>query len=330
MDSRILTRRHLIAAAAALGAASAPAPCRSLAKTPMPTQQVPAFYRFKIGSMNATVVSDGDLAVGDPTAIFGGIEKEQIKGMLQSKFLPLDQTPMEENVLVLDTGAKLVMFDAGMGHSTLFGKTSGRLLANLKAAGIDPNDIDAVVISHAHSDHCWGLIDAAGKSAFPNAQIYMSEADFDFWTDEAKMSIKTPLDLAPFIKGAREALLPHRDRMVFFKDGQEFLPGIQAMAAPGHTVGHTIFIVSSAGQSLAVTADLTHHPVLLMEVPRMFFVYDTDTAQSVATRGRVLDMLAAQRMPLIAYHFPWPGIGNVAKAGEGFRYYPSQLVMQPT
>jgi len=182
MNSSILSRRHLLAAAAGLGAASALPFERSLAKTPVPTQQVPAFYRFKIGSMNATVVSDGDLAVGDPTAIFAGVDKEQIKAMLESRFLPLDGTPMEENVLVLDTGTKLVMFDAGMGPSTLFSKTSGRLRANLKAAGIDPNDIDAIVMSHAHADHCWGLIDAAGKSSFPNAQIYISQADFDFWT----------------------------------------------------------------------------------------------------------------------------------------------------
>jgi glyoxylase-like metal-dependent hydrolase (beta-lactamase superfamily II) len=209
----------------------------------------------------------------------------------------------------------------------MFGPTTGKMLASMKAAGIDPKDIDAVVATHAHCDHVWGIQGDDGKPNFPNAQIYISQADFDFWTDEAKLAMKDPAYMKPFVEGARKNLLPNRDRLVFFKDGQEFLPGIQAMSAPGHTVGHTIFMITSDGKTLAAIGDLTHHQVLLVEKPRIEFAYDTDSKQSANTRVRVLDMLAANRIPLIAYHFPWPGIGHVAKHGDGFRYHPSPMQM---
>ena len=118
-----------------------------------------------------------------------------------------------------------------------------------------------------------------------------------------------------------------RDRVVFFKDGQEFLPGITAIGAPGHTVGHTIFNISSGGKSMAYIGDLTHHPVLLMEKPLTEFAYDTDPKQSAQTRVKLLNMLAADKTPIVAYHFAWPGYGHVAKQGDGFRYFPSPMNM---
>ena len=128
-----------------------------------------------------------------------------------------------------------------------------------------------------------------------------------------------------FVEIARNNLLPVRDRLVFVKDGQEFLPGIQAIAAPGHTIGHTMFMLTSGGKSLCFIGDLTHHQVLLVERPRIEFAYDTDPKQSAATRVKMLDMLAANKTELIAYHFPWPGIGHVAKQGDGFRYFASPM-----
>ena len=122
-------------------------------------------------------------------------------------------------------------------------------------------------------------------------------------------------------------MLPNRDRIVFVKDGQEFLPGIQAMAAPGHTVGHMVFMITSQGKTICNSADIAHHHVLIVENPKIEFAFDTDPKQGVATRIRILDMLAAQRIPLLAYHFPWPGIGYIAKRGDGFHYTPSTLQM---
>jgi glyoxylase-like metal-dependent hydrolase (beta-lactamase superfamily II) len=119
--------------------------------------------------------------------------------------------------------------------------------------------------------------------------------------------------------------MPNRDRLVFFKDGVEILPGVQAMSAPGHTVGHTIFMVTSNGQTLCVSADTAHHSLLTLSNPKVEFGFDTDPQQGAATRIRLFDMLAAQRLPVLAYHFPWPGIGHVAKEGEGYRFIPEQF-----
>ena len=321
-------RQALLGSAAVAGAATFNGlPLPAHAKAPFANDQAPYFYRFAHGKMQATVISDGILPLGEPSGTFLGSSKEEIGKMLTNNFLSPSIVVLEQNILVLNTGDKLVLFDTGMGTSQMFGPTPGKMLANLKSAGIDPKDIDAVVATHAHCDHVWGIMGNDGSRNFPNAQIYISQADFDFWTDEAKLAMKDPAYMKPFVEGARKNLLPIRDRLVFIKDGQEFLPGIQAMSAPGHTVGHTIYMITSDGKSLAAIGDLTHHQVILLEKPRIEFAFDTDPKQSAGTRVRLLDMLASNRIPLLAYHFPWPGMGHVAKQGDGFRYFAAPLQM---
>jgi glyoxylase-like metal-dependent hydrolase (beta-lactamase superfamily II) len=321
-----LARRRLLAgiggtaAAAFIGSASM-APVR--AKAPMQNTQAPAFYRFKLGAIEATVVSDGPLPMGEPKPdIFVGLSKDEFGKALTDNFLPTDNVVLEQNALVVNTGDRVALFDTGMGTSKMLGPDTGRLIANLKAAGIAAGDIDAVVLTHAHPDHCFGLMTDAGARLFPNAQIYMAQADLEFWTDEGKLSNDM---LKGFVAGARQQLLPNRDRMVFVKDGEEFLPGVQAMSAPGHTVGHTVYIVTSQGKTLCNAGDIAHHHVIASERPRLEFTYDTDGKQAVASRLRVFDMLAAQRIPFVAYHFTWPGLGYLAKRGEAFRYFPAPM-----
>ncbi len=327
MRDVLLTRRRLLAGATALGMTGLAAPLAggALAKAPMSGTQAPSFYRFRIGTFEATVVSDGPLNLGPPKeGVFAGLSKDDMTRALTDHFLPTDNVALEQNALVVNTGDRLVLFDTGVGASKLLGPTAGRLLQNLKAAGIDPKDVDAVALTHAHPDHCFGLMGEDGTRNFPNAQIYMAQADLDFWTDEGKLGHQM---IGAFVDGARKQLLPNRERIVFVKDGQEILPGIQAMAAPGHTVGHTIFAITSAGKTLYNVGDVAHHFVLATEQPRLEFMFDTDAKQAVASRLRVFDMLAQSRTPFITYHFPWPGIGHVARNGDAYRYFPMPLSM---
>jgi glyoxylase-like metal-dependent hydrolase (beta-lactamase superfamily II) len=150
----------------------------------------------------------------------------------------------------------------------------------------------------------------------------MAQNEFEFWTDESKADNDM---MKMMVGGARRNLLPNRDRIVFIKDGQEVLPGIQAMASPGHTVGHTCYLITSEGQSLLNLCDIAHHHVLSTELPRAAFAFDTDGKQGVASRLRIFDMLTSSRMPIVAYHFPWPGLGYIARQPVGYRYVPMPL-----
>src|SRR5260370_35980743 len=253
-------RRSVLALGAGRGA-TAMLGGSALARAPKLGTQTPYWHRFILGGAEITVVSDGPLPLGPPKGTFIGVPDEEVRKMLSDNFLSPDNVVLEQNSPIVNTGDKLVLFDTGMGTLKLFGPTTGRQQKSMAEAGIKPGDIDAVVLSHAHIDHIGGIVGADDKSLFPNAQFYIAQSDFDFWTDEGK--IGSPLK--DFVVHARKNLMPVRYRLVFFKDGQEFLPGIQAIAAPGHTVGHHMFMVTSDGKSFAFLGDLTHHAVLLLE-----------------------------------------------------------------
>jgi glyoxylase-like metal-dependent hydrolase (beta-lactamase superfamily II) len=324
-----VSRRGLMLGGAALGlgAATGFIPTPATAKAPFSALQVPYYYRFPVGKFQATIVSDGPLPLGEPSGTMKGITKDEIGKALAENFLPTDSIVLEQNVLVVNTGSRLVMFDSGMGTSKAFGPTTGRLLRSLRESGINPAAIDDVICSHAHIDHVGGLASEKGKRYFPNATIHLAKSDYDFWTDEKKLTG----DLKAFVVHARQNLLPYKDRMKFFEDGKDVVPGVQAMAAPGHTVGHSIFIIKSENKSLAYIGDTTHHQILLTEKPRTEFAYDTDPKQAVQSRLKVFDMLSKDRVPFVAYHFPWPGVGNLSKQGDGYRFYatPMELVKIP-
>jgi len=317
-----VSRRSLLALGAGLGATAMMGE-GALARAPKVGTQSAYFYRFNVGAAEVTVVSDGPLSLGDPKGTFTGVPDDELRKMLTDNFLSPTSVVLEQNSPIVNVGDKLVLFDTGLGTAKGFGPTTGRQQKSLSEAGIKPEDIDAVVISHGHPDHIGGVVDDSGKPLFPNAQVYIAQSDLEFWTDEKKMDGP----LKDFIALARKNLLPVRDRIVFYKDGQEFLPGIQAMAAPGHTVGHTMFMITSEGKSFAYLADLTHHPILLLEKPRMEFSYDTDPKQAADSRVRMLDMLAANKIAVLPYHYPWPGLGHVVKTGEGFHYVPQPMTM---
>jgi glyoxylase-like metal-dependent hydrolase (beta-lactamase superfamily II) len=321
-----LSRRALFGAAAAalpLWPAS-----EARAAAPFRNELPPAWHRFRIGAFEATIVSDGALPLGRPAPAFPASPPEEIEALMRAHFLPVNEATLEQNALILNTGRELILFDTGMGESMgpqskMFGPTTGRLLRNMRAAGVEPEQIDLVCATHAHCDHVWGLVDERGRRVFPNAQLAISEADLKYWTDDGNK--RGPEWVSVFIEGAKKNLAAYRDRMVMVRDGQEVVPGVTAIATPGHTVGHYVYAITSGGTTLVNTGDLAHHHVLLLRRPLWEFAYDTDPRQSAQTRLRMLDRLATDRLAVLSYHFPWPGLGHVAKEGEGFAWHPAPM-----
>ncbi|WP_137176310.1 MBL fold metallo-hydrolase [Roseomonas sp. AR75] len=314
----MLTRRMALGAGVALlgaGAAQAAAPMRG--------GQVAGWYRFRLGAFECTVISDGAINLAPPYPTFGGsvATEAEVTEALRAAFLPTDRLPTFVNCLVVNTGPSLVLLDAGVGPKPAFGPGTGRLPASLAAAGISPADVDVVAFTHAHADHSWGIADAAGADVFPNARFLMTGADIDFWTAEANLALPEPL--RTLVAGTREVVLPRRARFGTLATSAEVVPGIRAMPTHGHTLGHVSFLIESEGQRLLAMGDVANHAVLALQRPDWPFGFDADPAIAAATRRRVLDMAATDRLQVLGYHFPWPGLGHVERRGQGFAFVAS-------
>ena len=313
-----LTRRSF--GLAALGGAALPAlpAVPALAKAPQDSGQVPGVYRMKVGTFEVTVLNDGWLPIesknysGDPA----GAEK-----LLHAAFQP-DATPTPVNEWLINTGDKLVLVDTGT--SNVLAPTLGRMAKSLAAAGVDAAAIDAVVISHIHPDHCAGLLTTDKKVAFPNATVHVNADEYAWWTQG---DIKVP-DAKPFWKPftelGRAAFKPYADagKVQTFKDGTELVPGITAIAAPGHTVGHSMVRVHPAGGDLLLWVDIVHNAALQFPEPERAIAFDLERPKAIATRKKVMDMAATDRVMVGGTHLAFPGIGHVARAGTGYAWVP--------
>jgi len=320
---RIHARRAFVLAssAAALGAPAAvlgPRPVLAQdqpAAQPAARGQAPGFYRFKVGSFTVTTVHDGFRTM--PVAGFVlNAPLEEVQRVLAESFLPGDTYLNIRTATVVDTGRQLVVFDTGDGPQPA-GATTGRMMENLRAAGIDPDRVTHVVISHFHGDHISGLTDAQGAAAYPNAEVVVPEAEWKFWADEGNQ-VRSPERQRPNFANARRRFAPYQGRVRQIADGAEAVPGVRAAAAYGHTPGHTCFHVADGDAQMMYLADTTHRPELTGRRPGFHTFFDFDPVAAEASRRPMLDRVAAERMRVTGFHFPFPATGHVAKEGEGY------------
>lgn len=319
-----LQRRATLGLAVAMAAAPRLALGQGNPQPAGPIVQGAGSYGFRVGAMRCRVVSDGMLANDLPLQpmLAANAPPEAVTAVLAERLLPPAGAVLHLNALFVDTGRNRVLIDAGSADS--MGPTGGRLLANLRAAGIDPATIDTVVISHAHPDHLFGALAADGSPAFPEARILVSEPEHAFWTGPADLS-RSKIDdrFRRFVtEGARRHLTALKDRIELVPSDREMVPGILARPTPGHTPGHLSFVLSSGGASLLLTSDVVHHHVLALAHPEWQVSFDVDPEQGSASRARLLDQAATDRLPVLAYHFPYPGLGHVARRGEGYAWEP--------
>jgi glyoxylase-like metal-dependent hydrolase (beta-lactamase superfamily II) len=320
LDKLIITRRGMMtgAAGAAVGLVAGGAlPETARAAAPKSGSAVPAFYRFDLGEFEMTTILDGAVQVDGPHPIFGqSVSAAEVQGLAARNFLPADKMAISFTPVVVNTGAELVLFDTGNGAGRR--PDAGNLAARLGAAGFQPEQIDLVVITHFHPDHIGGLMED-GRPLFANARYVASEVEYDFWSPQDKLT--GPTERVATLVQAN--VVPLADRIAFVREGDAVAPGIEAIAAPGHTPGHMVFHIESAGERLLLTADTANHFVMSLGRPDWHVSFDMDKEQAVASRKRVFDLVAADRIPFTGYHMPFPAVGYVEKQDLGYRYVPA-------
>jgi glyoxylase-like metal-dependent hydrolase (beta-lactamase superfamily II) len=219
----------------------------------------------------------------------------------------------------VNTGRNLVVLDTGFGDSGA--PTVGGMRANMKDAGVDPQRVDTVIISHFHGDHITGLRLKDGSAAFPNARVMVPAPEWAFWMDDARMNAAPEAARGGFAL-ARRVFEPYANKVERYDHGKELVPGVTAVDAGGHTPGHTAFTIASGNGRLLVLSDAANHPALFVRHPEWSPIFDMDAEKARATRRKLLDMAAAERMQVAAYHFPFPATGHIAKSGDAYEFVP--------
>lgn len=280
------------------------------------------WHRFRIGAFEATVVWDGYIH-HSYEGIYPNADPAEMARLKRDFRLPEDHIPMDLNPVVVNTGERLIAIDAGMGQtSTMFGDRMGRMQENLAAAGIDRRDVDAVLMSHLHPDHSFGLILPDGSAAFPNADLYVTQDDWDEWTSEAHCMRND--FRGPWTVGTLAAVAPYRDRLRIVTPGAEVLPGVEAVSVAGHSGGQCGYIFRSGEEKVVFTGDLAHHQVYDPVHPEWFFHmdYDTNPQQGADAKAEVFARVADEGIRYHGYHFPYPGLGDLERQPDGtYRFH---------
>jgi glyoxylase-like metal-dependent hydrolase (beta-lactamase superfamily II) len=322
--SSSLDRRTVLAAAG--GAALAPLalaagaggvrPARAAA--PLLGAARPTFYRFQLGGFEVTTLLDGTLAFDGPHPIFGQDQPaEAVHELAEANFLPPTRFVNGFTPVLVNTGSALVLFDSG--NPPARRPDAGNLVAALAAAGHTPDQVDVVVITHMHGDHIGGLMADGGTPTYPNARYVTGQVEYDFWSHDDRLS-------GPTESGAqlvRANVVPLAEKTTFIGDDAEVVPGIRSIAAFGHTPGHMVYHIESDGRRLLLWADTANHYVASVQRPEWHVRFDMDKEAAVATRRRILDLAAAERIPVTGYHMPFPALGYIDRSEGGYRWVPA-------
>jgi glyoxylase-like metal-dependent hydrolase (beta-lactamase superfamily II) len=275
--------------------------------TQAPTQQIAGVYHRRIGDIVMTAISDGYL--NGSMEVLRGISVEDGTRLLAESFRPARRTSV--NTFAVFSAGRVALIDTGCG--THMGETGGWQQRNLRAAGIDPASIDTVLLTHMHPDHSAGLTDrTTGERLFPNAELAMHEQEAPHWLDDAAMARASERERVTNFQWAREQMKPYADRMRLFAGGQVF-PGITALPAPGHTPGHTMYLVESGGESVLIWGDIVHVPELQIPRPDITIAFDVDPENAIASRKRTLEMVASEKLLIAGMHLHFPAFSRLVK-----------------
>lgn len=306
-------RRALAALAGSLLLATA-----AHAESPQVKTQAPGYYRLMVGEVEVTALLDGVLEL-QPGKLLTNTTSKEVNSLLARSFQG-DAVTTSVNAYLINTGSKLVLVDAGA--AALFGPGLDQLHGNLKAAGYQPEQVDAVLITHMHGDHIGGLMQA-GKIAFPNATVHADKHDADFWLSAESLE-KAPKEMKMYFQGAQMSLNPYVNAGKFkaFEGDAEIVPGVKAVAAHGHTPGHAVYVVESKGQKLVLWGDLMHVAAVQFPKPAVTIAFDSDSKAAAAQRKKAFADAARGRYWVAGAHLPFPGIGHLRAEGKGYVFVP--------
>lgn len=292
------------------------------AQTPTQGPANAGFYHFRVGDIRATVLSDG--VIGGPPRIYASDASEaDLETVLRRAFLPTDHLTLNLNTLLIETGGRRILLEAGAGGT--MGPHGGRIFAKLAAIGLTPGDIDVIVVSHTHPDHVGNLRGADGGRAFPRATVFAPKADWEFFVKgEPDLSyMPVPADFRTrFGAAIKRSLEPVAATIELYEPGREIVPGLTTLAAGGHTPGMVAFLVHSGSDQLLLTADLAYHPVVNIDRPWRPGP-DRDKEAALAARRRIFDRAAAEQMLVLGFHYPFPGLGRMLKIDGGYAWVPA-------
>ena len=281
-------------------------------------------HRYKIGDIEVTVLSDGFRMVPVDGNYLSNASIYDLAKTLAAAGLPTDKMKNTYSPIVLTTGGKRVLFDTGNGEaaSAPSNNERGTLNANLLSAAIDRKAIDVVVISHFHADHVNGLLMADNSRAFPNAEILVPENEWNYWMDDDEMSRAPKGRMSDLFANNRRVFDALGREVTPYAWDKEIVPGVTAVGTPGHSIGHTSFVVASGGQMVFVQSDVCNNVAVFAPHPDWHGFFDQDPPKAASTRRKIYDMLAARSLPVQGYHFPFPALARIEKHGDGYRVVP--------